>query len=148
MNKENKEEARSKAYNLKDFLLACDRSRESVLIDEEAIKDAINIPLKLNGKREILDFISQQDEKDFIYINTLPFRKGLNGNNPLVDSYELYLKHWNLYIAFLRTEKKQWYIKSFHSDNKFGTVSIGNIAKIMLGKNNEKYRLSNLWNKK
>lgn len=147
MNK-NKEESRSKAYNLKDFLLACDRNRESILIDEKAIEDAINTPLKLYGKKDILDFISQYSEKDFVYINTLPFRKGLNGSNPLVDSYELYLKHWDLYIAFMLTEKKKWYIKSFHSDNKVGTVSIGDIAKIMLGKNYEKNRLSSLRNKK
>lgn len=149
MNKKSKEETRSKAYNLKDFLNDCKRNKTKVLIDRKAIETAAYSPLGLNGKEEILDFISQQKEELFEYVNTKPFRKGFKGKNPLVDSYKLSFEYWTLYMAFLKTEKKwYWYIKSFHSDNDSGAASIGDIiVQKMLGKNNEKNGLPNLWNK-
>lgn len=140
MNKKNEEETRSKAYIFKDFQRACDKCQRSVLVSKKAIKDALNSPLNLDGKRGILNYIAQQNEKDFVYINTDYYKNGIKGENPLVDAYNQYLNYWVLYVAFLKVKIDKnwfWYIKSFHSDKKGGAAPIGNIAKI-IGKNNEK----------
>ena len=61
------------------------------MIDGAARQSAKTSPLQLNGKKEILNFISQHKEQDFNYVNTKEYRKGLNGNNPPVDSYKISL---------------------------------------------------------
>lgn len=121
MNKKSKEEKRSKAYSLRDFLNDCKNHRDRIYISEDAQLDAIKSPANLYGKTEILDFIVQHKEDDFKYVNTKPFKKG---KMQLIDGYNIYLKGWVLYVAFFKTVQPGWYIKSFHPDDNFEVASI------------------------
>lgn len=111
-------------YELKDFLDSCRMQKNKVQVSPKALDDANNL-LHLANKNEVLAYIAQHKEEDFLFVNTEPFRKGVNGKHPLVDSYRIELRWYDLYIAFcfLKTSKG-WYIKSFHSSNA-ETISIG-----------------------
>lgn len=130
-------ETRKKAYSLKDFLNDCKKYPEKIMIDNGAKQSAKNSPLRLNGKLEILNFISQYKEQDFCYVNTREFENGYHGEHPPIDSYKINQKTWDLYIAFciLKTQSG-WYIKSFHSDNTGETMSLGEMifAKLLENK--------------
>lgn len=96
------------------------------MIDIRAKECAKNSPLRLNGKKEILDFIAQHKEQDFYYVNTSKFRNGVKGETPLVGSYKINLNFWALYIAFCFINTTNgWFIKSFHPDKSGETISLG-----------------------
>lgn len=130
-------ETRGSAYSLKDFLIDCKNHPEKIMIDNGAKQSAKKTPLRLNGKAEILNFISQHKEHDFCYVNTKQFENGYHGEHPPVDSYKINQRTWDLYIAFciLKTQKG-WYIKSFHSDDSGETMPVGEIifAKLLENK--------------
>ncbi len=114
------------AYSLNDFLNDCKYHQEKIMIDIGAKESAKNSPLRLNGKKEILDFLAQHEEQDFYYVNTSKFRNGVKGEYPLVDSYKINLNFWDLYIAFCFIKTSDgWFIKSFHPDNSGETISLG-----------------------
>jgi hypothetical protein len=131
-------EAREKAYSLEDFLHDCKKHREKIEIDSGAKDDAVNL-LHLNPnekiEKQILVFLSQHKAEEFKYKNTKPFRKGINGDRPLVDAYILSMYGYDLYVAFciLKTTNG-WFIKSLHSDNSHSgngdTMSIGAMLNI------------------
>lgn len=132
-------QSKNKAYSLENFLYDCKKHKGKIEIDSDAIDDAVNL-LHLNGetrqklKEQITDFIAQYKPAEFDYVNTKPFRKGFNGENPLVDAYTLHLKFYDIYIAFCIVKTNNgWFIKSFHSDNSHNgngdTISIGEIFK-------------------
>lgn len=125
-NNEEEVETNQKAYCLKKFLEDCRKHPDKIMIDGAARQSAKNSPLQLNGKEEILNFISQHKEQDFNYVNTKEYRKGLNGNKPPVDSYKISLNYWDLYIAFCIIKTTNgWFIKSFHPDRSGETMSLG-----------------------
>lgn len=122
-------ETRNKAYSLTDFLSDCEHHPEKIMIDRgNALEKAKNSPLRLVGKSQILEFLTQYDESDFEYVNTKEYRNGIHGKHPPVDSYKLNITSWKLYISFcvIRTANNGWFIKSFHPDDG-DTMSIGNI---------------------
>ena len=124
------EDKRKGFYVLEEFLNACKANNGSVQVAPKALENASNL-LRLSTKKEMLAYISQYKTGDFKFVNTEPFRKGVNGDHPLVDGYNITLQWYDLYIAFcfLKT-RNGWYIKSFHSSNK-ETLSI---SEIMLAK--------------
>ena len=113
-------------YILEDFFSACKAENGRVQVAPKALEDASSL-LRLSTKEEVLTYISQHKADDFKFVNTEPFRKGVNGEHPLVDGYNIRLQWYDLYIAFcfLKT-RNGWYIKSFHSSNK-ETLSIGEL---------------------
>ncbi len=134
-------ETRKRAYSLKDFLDTCKNHKNLVEIDSDAQDEAINV-LHINGdtkeriKVQILDQIALHGVEEFEYKNTKPFRKGINGDHPLVDAYTFNHKFIDVYISFCITHTKEgWFIKSIHSDgghSGFGdSMSIGDMIKLI-----------------
>lgn len=121
---------RTKAYRLKDFLDDC-KNQEKIMIDKRAEESAQQSPLHLYGKKAILDFLTQEKEEDFEYVNTKEFKNGVDGENPLVDSYKINFPNWDLYIAFcLIKVGKVWFIKSFHPDKSGETLPLAEILRL------------------
>ncbi len=134
-------ETRKKAYLLEEFLDACKNHKTLVEIDSDAQDEAINV-LHINGdtkekiKVQILDLIALHGVEEFEYKNTKPFRKGINGDHPLVDAYTFTHKFIDVYISFCIVQtNKGWFIKSIHSDGShsgFGdSMSIGDMIKLI-----------------
>ncbi len=134
-------ESRKKAYLLENFLNACKKHKELVEIDSDAQDEAVNV-LHINSdtkekiKDQILDQIALHGPEEFEYKNTKPFRKGINGDHPLVDAYTFAYRFIDVYIAFCVNHKnKGWFIKSLHSDGShsgFGdSMSIGDMIKLI-----------------
>lgn len=132
---------RKKAYSLNDFLDACKNHKELVEINPDAQEEASNVlhiscDTTEETKVQILDQIALHGIDDFEYINTKPFRKGINGDHPLVDAYSFTHTFISIYISFciVRT-RNGWYIKSIHSNDShsgFGdSMSIGEMIKLI-----------------
>lgn len=134
-------ETRQKAYSLNKFLDDCKNHKDLVEIEPDAQDEASNV-MHINcdstekTKVQILDQIALHGENEFEYINTKPFRKGINGDHPLVDAYRFNHAFINIYISFciVRT-KNGWYVKSIHADGShsgFGdSMSIGEMIKLI-----------------
>lgn len=134
-------ETRKKAYTLENFLDDCRNHKSLIEIDSDAIDEAVNV-LHINcdsreeTKVQILDQIALHGADEFEYINTKPFRKGINGNHPFVDAYTFIHKFINVYIAFCIVQtKKGWFIKSIHADGSHSglgdSMSIGDMIKLI-----------------
>lgn len=134
------------AYSLEDFLNDCKLNKNLVNIDDDAQDDAIHVlhitaGTKEKIKHQILDIISSHDIKDFDYKNTAPFRKGINGDHPLVDAYVFMHGFINIYISFCIVKTNNgWFIKSIHSDGSHDghgdSMSIGEMMKLKLIRKN------------
>lgn len=135
------EETRKKAYSLEKFLDACKNHKNLVEIDSDAQDEAINVLHIVGDTRErikvqILDQIALHGVEEFEYINTKPFRIGINGDHPLVDAYTFTHKFIEVYISFCIVQtKKGWFVKSIHSDGSHGgfgdSMSIGDMIKLI-----------------
>lgn len=122
----NKGAQRRPEYILSDFLNDVKFHKQRVLLEPIVYEDAKNL-LRLYGKEQILNYITEFPESKFEFVNCEPYRKGINGDHPLVDSYKLELEWFDVYIAFCFTKTiNGWCIKSLHSDNG-DTASIGSL---------------------
>ena len=134
-------ETRKKAYSLEKFLDDCRHHKDLIEIDSDAMDEAVNVmhiscDSEEETKVQILNQIASHGEDEFEYINTKPFRKGINGNHPLVDAYSFMHGFINMYIAFCIVQTKNgWFIKSIHADDShsgFGdSMSIGEMIKLL-----------------
>lgn len=124
----NKGDKQRPAYLLSDFLNDAKRNKKKIIVANSVIESAKNL-LQLYGKDQILNYISEFSEHKFIFVNCEPYRKGFKNDHPLVDSYKIELKSYDLYIAFCFTRiTNGWCIKSLHSDRN-DTISIGYMIK-------------------
>ncbi len=110
-------------------------------IDDDAQDEAIGVlhigpDSKEKIKNQILDIIAAHNVQDFDYKNTKPFRKGINGDHPLVDAYTFKQNFIDVYISFCIVKtKKGWFIKSLHSDGSHSgmgdSMSIGDMMQLI-----------------
>lgn len=136
--KNNEEQSRKAEYSLKQFLTDCRKRKSKINIDFKALNEAanlFNLVYDKNVKNQILELLSSYKESDFTYINTKPFRKGINGEHPLVDAYNFNCCFVETYISFCFLETKDgWFIKSLHADNlhngNASTITIAQLCNI------------------
>ena len=135
------EKTRKKAYSLEKFLDDCKHHKDCIQIDSDAMGEAVNVmhtscDSEEETKVQILAQIASHGAEEFEYINTKPFRKGINGDHPLVDAYNFMHGFINMYIAFCIVQTENgWFIKSIHADDShsgFGdSMSIGEMIKLL-----------------
>lgn len=125
-------------YSLKQFLNDCRKRKSKINIDFNAQNEAANLfnfVYDRNVKNQILEILGAYNESDFTYINTKPFRKGINGEHPLVDAYNFKYCFAETYISFCFLETQNgWFIKSLHADNlhngNASTITIAEMCNI------------------
>jgi hypothetical protein len=106
------------AYNLGDFILGCDKNPEGIHMFGDTLKDAQNI-FHLNTKSAVLEFIANNGLEDINFINTKLWEKNPDPTVKIfVDAYEFMTGGILGYIAFFKTKKGEWVIKSFHQSNE------------------------------
>jgi hypothetical protein len=110
-------------YSLEDFIVCCDKNPEGIHMIGDTLKDAQNI-FHLNTKTAVLEFIANDGLENIIFINTKPWEKNPDPEVKIfVDAYEFMTGGILGYIAFFKTKKGEWAIKSFHqSDERSGIM--------------------------
>lgn len=133
-------EKQSPSYNFLDFYNDCKSHHNKVLIETDAMTDAMNL-LHLFEKDQILEFLVQHKPEAYRFVNSRKYEKGTENDrsyHPLLDSYSLDLKYYDLYISFcIQKSEVGWIIKSIHSDNSHkgtgDTISIGSYIRSIKG---------------
>lgn len=104
------------AYNLSEFLKACDETARGVKenvwllpgIEEKARRE-----FELINGREIFEYLASKDLVEFRHFNTVPYDK-----DPRIDIDSYTFSYGNKIIAYvgfyLAPITKNWFLKSFH----------------------------------
>lgn len=101
------------AYVINDLIKACREINQVVVLD--IAQRSAREDFKLQTKRAIIDFISNDGLESLCYINTKPWMNNPDKSCPImVDAYSFYSGPTQGYIAFFFNPKtNKWLIKSF-----------------------------------
>jgi hypothetical protein len=109
-------------YSLDDFIACCDKNPEGIHMIGDTIKDAQNI-FHLYTKPAVLKFIANNGLEKITFINTKLWEKNPDPAVKIfVDAYEFMTGGILGYIAFFKTKKGEWVIKSFHQSDEHGGI--------------------------